>query len=269
VSNGNSPLAPETVAREGRRLTFYDLSDCLSNDTAGFEFNRHEITYITPEQVAAERAFGLEPSSWPDGRALQAEVVTLSTHSGTHVDAPAHYGSAPGRVARTIDRVPLSWCHGPGVLLDVRSLDRVEGVRAADVEAELARIGHAVAPGDIVLVWTGTDLRRPGYENAHAGLRREATAYLVERGVRLIGIDAWTVDRAVDVMVEEARSGVLAQAFESHMYGREREYLQIERLANLDQLPRPTGFTVSAFPFKLEGASAGWARVVAIVEEPV
>jgi hypothetical protein len=44
----------------------------------------------------------------------------------------------------------------------------------------------------------------------------------VEHGVRLIGIDAWTVDRAVDVMVAEAREGTLEQAFESHMYGRER-----------------------------------------------
>lgn len=118
-----------------------------------------------------------------------------------------------------------------------------------------------------MLVWTGTDLRQPGYENAHAGLRRDATAYLVERGVRMIGIDAWTVDRAVEVMIDEVRAGTLEQAFESHMYGREREYLQIERLANLDQLPRPTGFTVFAFPFKLEGASASWSRVVAIVDE--
>jgi kynurenine formamidase len=268
VSGTNAPLPPETVTRNGRRQTFYDLSDCLSNTTASFEFNKHEITYVTPEEVAAE-AFGLGPSYWPDGLALQAETVTLTTHSGTHVDAPAHYGPPRGRRARTIDEVPLSWCIGPGVRLDVRERDRVTGVTAADVEAELARIGHELAPWDIVLVWTGVDLRQPGYENAHAGLRRDATAYLVERGVRMIGIDAWTVDRAVDVMIEETRAGVLEQAFESHMYGREREYLQIERLANLEQLPRPTGFTVVAFPFKLEGASASWTRVVAIVgDEP-
>ena len=41
----------------------------------------------------------------------------------------------------------------------------------------------------------------------------------------------------------------------------------VKRLANLDQLPAPFGFTVIAFPFKLEHASAGWARVVAVVEE--
>jgi kynurenine formamidase len=183
------------------------------------------------------------------------------------VDAPAHYGPAREGRARTIDEVPLSWCFGPGVRLDVRALDRVAGVTAEDVEAELARIGHELAAGDIVLVWTGIDLRRAGYEHAHAGLRRDATAYLVERGVRMIGIDAWTVDRAVEVMVAEAREGTLEQVLESHMYGREREYLQIERLANLDQLPSPTGFTVFAFPFKLEAASASWTRVVAVGDE--
>jgi kynurenine formamidase len=266
VSAGNAPLPSETAVVDGRRLTFYDLSDCLSNATSDFEFNKHEIIYVTPEQVAAE-AFGLGPSYWPDGKALQAESVTLTTHSGTHVDAPAHYGPAASGRTMTIDEVPLSWCFGPGVRLDMRERDRVEGIRASDVDRELERIGHELAPGEIVLVWTGTDLRRPGYENAHAGLRREATELLVDRGVRLIGIDAWTVDRAVDVMLEETRAGTLEQAFESHMLGREKPYLQIERLANLDVLPGPSGFTVIAFPFKLEGASAGWARVVAVAEE--
>ena len=118
----------------------------------------------------------------------------------------------------------------------------------------------------MALVMTGTDLKQPGYENRHAGLRRDATEYLVDRGVRLIGIDAWGIDRAVDVMVEDARAG-RAQVWESHLLGREKPYLQIERLANLDRLPRPTGFTVYAFPFKLERASAAWTRAVAIFED--
>jgi kynurenine formamidase len=175
---------------------FYDLSDLLSNDTSEFEFNRHEITYVTPEVTAAQSAeWGLGPGYWPGGVALSAESVTLTTHSGTHVDAPSHYGPAVSGHTLTIDEVPLEWCYGPGVRLDFRGADRATGISRADVVA-----GRA-------------------------------------------------------------------QFWESHLLGREKAYCQIERLANLDSLPQPTGFIVSAFPFKLEGASAGWARVVAIVEE--
>jgi len=246
---------------------FYDLSDVLSNDTSDFEFNKHEIAYLTPELTAAQSAeWGLGPEYWPGGVALSAEVVTLSTHSGTHVDAPFHYGPAVSGHTRTIDEVPLEWCYGPGVRLDFREADGATGISRDDVEEELARIGHELQPLDIVLVWTGTDLKRAGYESRHSGLRRDATEFLVDSGVKLIGIDAWGLDRPFDVMIADAVAGK-AQFWESHLLGREKEYCQIERLANLESLPRPTGFTVSAFPFKLERASAAWARVVAIVDE--
>jgi kynurenine formamidase len=55
--------------------------------------------------------------------------------------------------------------------------------------------------------------------------------------------------------------------WEAHFAGIEREYCQIEKLANLEQLPSPHGFKVACFPVKLEGGSAGWTRVVAMVEE--
>jgi kynurenine formamidase len=167
-----------------------------------------------------------------------------------------------------IDEDPLSWCFGDGVRLDMTGIDRVKGITSTDVEAELDRIGYSLKPYHIVLVMTGAsrNFGRPGYEHTHAGLRRGATEFLVDQGVRLIGIDAWGIDRAFDVMAAEARAGT-AQFWESHLLGREKEYCQIEPLAHLDQLPRPVGFTVFAFPFKIERASAGWTRVVAIVEE--
>jgi kynurenine formamidase len=245
------------------------LSDTLSNSTADFEPNPHQITYLYPDQTVAEseRRWGLGAEHWPDGVLLQAEAVNLTTHAGTHVDAPAHYGPAKAGKAITIDELPLSWCFGRGVRLDMRHKTKVEGVARADVEAELQRIRHELLPGDVVLVWTGTDLRRPGYENASPGLRRDATEFLVDNGVRLIGIDAWGLDRAFDVMIEEKQRGELDQIWESHILGREKPYAQIERLSNLEELPQPTGFTVYAFPFKIEGASASWTRVVAIFED--
>ena len=70
-----------------------------------------------------------------------------------------------------------------------------------------------------------------------------------------------------DKLMAEAKAGDTAQLWESHVLGRSKEYCQIERLANLELLPRPTGFIVYAFPYLIEGASAGWSRVVAIYED--
>jgi kynurenine formamidase len=261
----------ETIETGGRRIEVYDLSHPLSNRTALFEPNRHKIVYFDADQSVkhAQATVGLGPEHWPGGRGFHVETVTLSTHSGTHVDAPYHYGPRPdGRLARTIDQVPLRWCIGDGVRVDVRHCEPVRGITRHDVEAALDGMGYSLRPYDIVLLWTDASrhFETAGYHRLHAGLRREATAYLLDAGVRLIGIDAWSLDRPVELMVEEAKAGDQGQLWESHLLGREREYCQIEKLCRLSELPRSHGFTVSALPVNVEGASAGWARVVALVE---
>ena len=132
------------------------------------------------------------------------------------------------------------------------------------------RIDYTLKPYDIVLVRTDTSkyFKQPGYDMKHPGLTREATEWMVDQGVRLIGIDAWGLDRPFDIMLLDAKNHV-SQFWESHLLGREKEYCQIEKLVNLDQLPRPSGFQVMAFPVNLRAASAGWSRVVAIIEEPL
>src|SRR3982074_751718 len=99
----------EVFERGNKRITLIDLSDCLENVTAAFEPFPHIIKYITPEQsvVAGEQRLGLAPPFWPDRLGWATEQVTLTTHSGTHVDAPAHYGPGRQGQARTIDQVPL------------------------------------------------------------------------------------------------------------------------------------------------------------------
>ena len=260
----------EVFEYHDRRVTLIDLSDCLGNETSDFEFNKHKIEYLSQEQglEQSKRAVGLDETYWPDGKVWNAEMVTLTTHSGTHVDAPLHYGPAKQGETRTVDKIPLRWCFGDGVLLDMTHKGRGDGITGEDVQAELARIGYTIKPYDIVLIRTDTSkhFKEPGYELMHPGMRRSATEWLVDRGVRLIGIDAWGLDRPNDIMAAEAKAGI-SQFWESHILGREKEYCQIEKLANLDQLPRPFGFTVMAFPVNLQGTSAAWSRVVAMFEE--
>jgi kynurenine formamidase len=105
-----------------------------------------------------------------------------------------------------------------------------------------------------------------GFESKHPGMSKEATLWLIEHGIKIMGIDAWGWDRALDVMIADLKSGEKDQFWESHYLGKEREYCHLERLANLDKIPIPYGFKVSVFPIKIEGASAGWVRAVAIIE---
>ncbi len=260
----------ETVAFPPGPLRLVDLSQRLGNHTRDFEPNPHAIEYLDHETAArGSAAYGVPPELWIDGQAWAVERVTASTHAGTHVDAPYHYAStSAGAPARTIDEVPLRWCMGPGVVLDLTHKRAGEGIVADEIERALEAAGHDLQPLDIVLVRTDVSRRfeSAGYEREQPGLRLSATEWLVDRGVRLIGIDAWGLDRPLEVMVAEARAGDREQLWESHFLGRRKEYCQIEKLTNLDQLP-PTGFHVSALPVRLADASAAWSRVVALVPE--
>ncbi len=90
--------------------------------------------------------------------------------------------------------------------------------------------------------------------------------YLLERGVRLTGIDGWSWDAPfVYTAKKYAETKDASLIWEGHKAGRHIGYCHIEKLHNLEQLPS-TGFMVSCFPVKIEKASAGWTRAVAIIE---
>jgi len=214
---------------------------------------------------------GLAPEDFPGGMAISNETVTLTTHTGTHMDAPLHYGpKSGGQPAKSIDQVPLDWCYGPGVRLDLRTVPPGAGITIDHLKDALDAAEVSLGGGEIVMVWTGADALwgSADYLSSYPGLTGPATKFLVESGVRVIGIDAWGLDRPAPVMIEEyRRTGDNSCLWPAHIYGREREYLQLEKLANLGDLPGPTGYTVCCFPTRIAGAGAGWTRVVALVDD--
>lgn len=214
---------------------------------------------------------GLTAEQMVGGQGFAAsETLTLTTHNGTHLDAPWHYHPTQdgGKPAMTIDEVPLDWCFQPGVKLDFRHLPDGHVVTAAEVEAELARIGHELKPLEIVLVNTaaGAALGGPDFLAKGVGMGREATLYLTSRGVRVTGTDAWSWDAPFGATAKRvAETGDTSLIWEGHKAGLEIGYCHMEKLTNLDQLP-PSGFMVSCFPAKVKRGSAGWTRAVAIFE---
>lgn len=255
---------------------FVDLSITLDPDViTDPPFMRPKITYQTHRETVPEaQTFfpGVTAEQYPGGEGFAAaESVTLSTHNGTHLDAPWHYHPTMngGERAITIDEVPLDWCFRPGVKLDFRHFADGYVVTAADVAAELARIGHDLQPLDIVLVNTaaGTALGDSRFVDIGCGMGYEATMYLTTRGVRVTGTDAWSWDAPFSYTAQRvAESGDTSLIWEGHKAGRDIGYCHLEKLHNLEVLP-PFGFTVSCFPHKVKGGSAGWTRAVAIFED--
>ena len=254
--------------------TIIDLSIFLENDVVSDPPRfKPSIDYVDHHQSVSELASffpGLAAEDLPDGEAWAIEYVRLTTHNGTHLDAPYHFASTmnAGERALTIDEVPLEWCFQPGVKLDFRHLPDGYVATAADVERELDRIGHALSPLEIVVVNTAASARygHEDYVSSGCGMGREATLYLLERGVRLTGTDGWSWDAPfVHTREKYLATGDAGLIWEGHKAGRDIGYCHLEKLHNLEALP-PTGFTVACFPVKIRAASAGWTRAVAILD---
>ena len=234
-----------------------------------------KIDYVN-HQMGAEQMTeffpGVKKEQLPDSLGWALEFITLTTHSGTHLDAPYHYHPTmdKGQRSLTIDEIPLDWCFNDGVLLDFRHKVDGERITADDVRQELERIKYAIKPLDIVLVWTGADAAwgTPEYLVKGAGMTRESTLFLTEKGVKVVGIDAWSWDRPLPFLAQEFQTkGDPRVIWEAHFAGIEIGYCHMEKLTNLGDIKRPHGFQVSCFPVKIKGASAGWCRPVAIVPE--
>jgi kynurenine formamidase len=235
------------------------------------EFLRVEIDHFDHQHGAETMgaAFGVTPALMRDGEGPATELIRyLGTHGTTHVDAPWHYNSTTGgERSPTIDELPLEWFLAPGVVVDFRTKADGDAVDVREMQGALDAAGHVLQPRDIVLVRTGRDefWADADYVGRGPGVTAEATHWLYDQGVRVMGIDQWGWDRPLHLEAEQARAerrpGIFWAAHQAGI-----AYCQIERLANLGAVP-PTGFTVACFPLRLVGGSAAPARVVGIISE--
>jgi kynurenine formamidase len=257
-------LVDLTVPITSRRIP--GLSDFQNSImSAQIQYMDHKSTV-----PSAAAVLGCKPEHLQDGLGYAGELMTLTTHVGTHLDAPWHFGPmSQGNPAMTIDQIPLDWCFADGVVLDVRHLEPRARIEIADLQQALDKLPYRLKPFDIVLVRTGWDrfLGKPEYLSNYPGMTRESTLWLVEQGVHIIGIDTLGFDRPFEVMADEfKKTGNAAVLWESHYAGTTRPYCHIEKLANLGHLPA-VGFRLCCFPIPVERASAGWIRAVAILPE--
>jgi len=189
--------------------------------------------------------------------------IVMSDNGGTHVDATYHFDP----LGEKISDVPLGRFYGDAVLLDLthlrpirydpyeRKVLETDWITPEELDRSLARAGTEVRPDDIVLLRTGAERLWPRKEYHHSfvPMRLEALDWLIDRGVKLFGMDQITID-------------IIPGYDLPHMHMRKRYSMHMENLRNLGAIGRPR-FRFAGFPIKWAGGPCSPIRAVAIVED--
>jgi arylformamidase len=173
-----------------------------------------------------------------------SEVMFLSTHTGTHIDAPSHF--IPD--SRTIDKIKVSRFVSRSILIKIP--------KKADQQITLNDIINCkINANDTVVFATGWEKRfkNDNYMMNNPGLSLDAAEYLVSNRVNAVAIDGPSIDRGVD------------NNFNIHSALLSNDIPIIENLCNLEELSSVKSFTLIVNPLKLVGASGSPVRAIALV----
>ncbi|MCI0560283.1 MAG: cyclase family protein [Nitrososphaera sp.] len=177
-----------------------------------------------------------------DTHGYDSESIFMSTHTGTHMDAPSHF--VQGRAS--IDEIPASRFVSSAIL--VRARKRAgELVEAQDFEAEEIRAG------DAVVLATGWEKRsgKRNYMTENPGLAAGAARYLAKKKINLVAIDGPSIDAGSN------------SRFTAHKILLARNVLAVENLCNLGRIAKKR-FTLVVAPLKLNRATGSPVRALAL-----
>lgn len=178
---------------------------------------------------------------------FNAERVSLTTHSGTHIDAPYHFFA--GRA--TIEQMPLETFIGPVTLLDLRGKEPESFISNRDLRPHVSKI----KPGDIVILNTGWGKRRAmsrEFLTQWPYLDEEGAQLLVQRQVKGVGIDALSI----------GGWGSPDKGQPSHQVLLGANVFVIEDLHIPDEVMDGKRRTFCAFPILLQSCGGAWTRAV-------
>ncbi len=183
------------------------------------------------------------PWSRLDVQGYDSEVMTMSTHTGTHMDAPSHFSKGK----KSIGDILASRLVCDAVMIRVPKKTG-QKVNVEDIEDK------DIKPGDTVVLATGWERRYKSraYMTANPGLSKAAARYLVKKKVNLVGIDGPSIDPGSDA------------GFGAHNILLPAGVLAVENLCNLDRIKKKR-FTLLVAPLKLAGATGSPVRALALV----
>jgi kynurenine formamidase len=181
------------------------------------------------------------PWSRFESHGYDSEAMFMSTHTGTHVDAPSHF--VPGLAS--IDAIPAGRLVCSAVL--------IKATKRANQLVEREDLAGDIRQGDAVVIATGWEKRAASknYMTENPGLSGDAAKYLAGKKVNAVAIDGPSIDAGSDAK------------FTAHKILLRRSILIIENLCNLGRMP--DRFTLVVSPLRLGGATGSPARVFALV----
>lgn len=252
-------------------MKLIDLSLPITNNPSEpLSIKKTRISHRDGAKQVANRT-GLSIDLFPNHEYLSLDTFELSTHTGTHIDSPFHYGTRlDNQPQKMINELPLEWFFSDGKIIDLSFIAKGDLIERETVKQAIISQQITINAMDIVLIYTGMSKcwGTEEYFSNSVGLSKEAIKFLLSYNIKVIGIDSYGFDRSILKMVDEYhKTNDIDVLWPSHFYGREKEYIQIERLCNLELLLNlKQKFKLSCFPVKLEDADASWIRAVAVVE---
>lgn len=213
-------------------MPFIDVSHALYSGMPG-------VPSLPPVEIAPL-------TSLAEGKPLAVSKLTCASHSGTHIDAPAH--AVQG--AETIDEVAVERFIGPGVVTSV------SGGSGHEISVdELLAGGPAPERGDMLLIHTGWGKKfdEDSYHD-HPSLHPDVGDWAVDVGLNLVGMDTLTPDLPVASRGPDF-------AFPLHRILLGNGILIAENLRGLGAASGRR-VTVHGLPVSVRGGDAGLARIV-------
>lgn len=173
--------------------------------------------------------------------------ITLFSHTGTHVDAPAHLIKG----SKTLDQFPVSHFLGKGILFDISDCNE----STIDVD-KIKSLSGTIEKTDFLLVRTGWNRYwgYPEYFSNYPVFSPDAAKWLSQQDLKGIGLDTISADRPA------------SRNYKIHKTFLKQNIIIIENLNNLERLNK-IDFLFSCFPIKFEDADGSPVRAVALLND--
>jgi kynurenine formamidase len=175
-----------------------------------------------------------------------SEVIFMSTHTGTHMDAPSHFVTD----VSSIDQIPVERFISRAALIKIaKAADEL--ITTSEIEASKVKIRE----GNSIVFSTSweNEVDNDYYFSHSPGLSEDAAEYLINKKVNAVCIDSPSIDRGLD------------SNFPAHKLLLNKEILIVENLCNLSKIDKQN-FTLLMIPLKLSGASGSPIRAIATYE---